>query len=67
MLLLKSSVTSTVEEGGPVEGFGDGSWAATTGNRQDHAIRIGMISRNTTTHLRSPGRAVPGVLHVLIH
>src|SRR6266571_944446 len=42
---LKSWVCSTVEEGAIVEGLGKTFWAAAMGDRQEHAIKIGTISR----------------------
>src|SRR6266566_1176353 len=64
---LKSWVCSTVEEGGMVEGLERTFWAAAIGDRQEHAIRVGMISREITTHPRSPRTGDASVLHVLFH
>src|SRR5260370_23549080 len=47
---LKSLVCSTVEEEGIVGGLGETSWAAVMRNRQEHAIRIGMILRKIIRH-----------------
>jgi len=35
----------STEEGGIVEGFGSAVWATETGDKQEHATKIGMISR----------------------
>jgi len=35
-----------VEVDGTVDGLGKSLWAATMGDRQEHAIKIGIVSRN---------------------
>src|SRR5437879_1374572 len=45
----KSSLCSTVEERGIVEGLGRTFWAAQMGDRQEHAIKIGRFRATSRT------------------
>ena len=58
-----------MEDGGIVEGLGKSFWAVVMGDRQEHAIKIGMISRKIIRCRRTLNQPVLMccVLHVLVH
>src|SRR6266436_3968383 len=64
---LKSLVCSTVEEGGIVRGLGEASWAAATGDRQEHTIKIVMTWRKIIRCLPTLNSVGSDALHALFH
>ena len=56
-----------MEEGGIVEGLGKAVWAAATGDRQEHATKIGMISRKIIRYRPTLNPSGSDVLHAHVH
>src|SRR2546425_457411 len=57
----KSSLCSTVEERGIVEGLGKAFWAAQMGDRQEHATKIGILRAT-----RRPARMVSSYRRITV-
>ena len=55
-----------MEEGGIVEGLGKTFWEAAMGDRQEYAIKIGVISRKIIGHYCDCVRVSSSVLHVVL-
>ena len=64
---LKSLVCSTVEEEGIVGGLGEASWAAATGDRQEHTIKIAMTPRKIIRCHPTLNSVGSDALHPLFH
>jgi hypothetical protein len=56
-----------VEEGGIVEGLGKTFWAVAMADRQEHAIKIGTISRKIIRCRPTLNPVGSDVLHVHVH
>ncbi len=56
-----------MEEGGIVEGLGKTFWAAAMGDRQEHATKIGMISRKIIRYRPTLNQSGSDVLHAHVH
>jgi len=56
-----------VEEDGIVGGLGDASWAAAMGDRQEHAIKIGMTLRKIIRFRPASESVGSDVLHAPFH
>src|SRR2546430_5942687 len=59
----KSGACSTVEERGIVGRLGKIVWAAAIGDRQEHAIKVGMTSRKIIKCRPTLNQSVSNVLH----
>jgi len=56
-----------VEENGIVGGLGETSWARADGDRHEHTIKIGTISRKIIRFRPASESVGSDALHVLVH